>query len=67
MVFMGDTGSLSLGGALGTISVITKHELVLAIIGGFVCARDRLSNRAGGFIQVNRETNFPNGSTTSSF
>lgn len=33
-VFMGDTGSLSLGGALGIISVITKHELVLAIIGG---------------------------------
>ena len=39
MVFMGDTGSLSLGGALGTISVITMHELVLAIIGGlFVLA-----------------------------
>ena len=34
MVFMGDTGSLSMGGALGTLSVITKHELVLAIIGG---------------------------------
>jgi phospho-N-acetylmuramoyl-pentapeptide-transferase len=34
MVFMGDTGSLSIGGALGAISVITKHELVLAIIGG---------------------------------
>jgi phospho-N-acetylmuramoyl-pentapeptide-transferase len=34
MVFMGDTGSLSMGGALGAISVITKHELVLAIIGG---------------------------------
>ncbi|MBM3568856.1 MAG: phospho-N-acetylmuramoyl-pentapeptide-transferase [Alphaproteobacteria bacterium] len=34
MVFMGDTGSLSLGGALGTISVVTKHELVLAIVGG---------------------------------
>jgi len=34
MVFMGDTGSLSLGGALGTVSVITKHELVLAIVGG---------------------------------
>jgi phospho-N-acetylmuramoyl-pentapeptide-transferase len=33
-VFMGDTGSLSLGGILGTISVITKHEIVLAIIGG---------------------------------
>ncbi|MDP6351700.1 MAG: phospho-N-acetylmuramoyl-pentapeptide-transferase [Alphaproteobacteria bacterium] len=34
MVFMGDTGSLSAGGALGVISVITKHELVLAIVGG---------------------------------
>ena len=34
MIFMGDTGSLSLGGALGTISVAVKHEIVLAIIGG---------------------------------
>jgi len=34
LVFMGDVGSLALGGAIGTISVITKHELVLAIIGG---------------------------------
>ncbi|PIW28784.1 MAG: phospho-N-acetylmuramoyl-pentapeptide-transferase [Rhodobacterales bacterium CG15_BIG_FIL_POST_REV_8_21_14_020_59_13] len=34
MVFMGDTGSLSLGGALGTIAVAVKHEAVLAIIGG---------------------------------
>ncbi len=33
-VFMGDTGSLSIGAALGTISIITKHELVLTIIGG---------------------------------
>ncbi len=33
-VFMGDTGSLALGGALGSVSVVTKHELVLAIIGG---------------------------------
>ncbi len=33
-VFMGDTGSLALGGALGTIAVATKHEIVLAIIGG---------------------------------
>lgn len=33
-VFMGDTGSLALGGALGTLAVITKHEFVLAIIGG---------------------------------
>lgn len=33
-VFMGDTGSLSLGGAIGSMAVITKHEIVLAIIGG---------------------------------
>ena len=34
MVFMGDTGSLSLGGALGAIAVATKHEIVWAVIGG---------------------------------
>ena len=34
MIFMGDTGSLALGGALGTIAVATKHEVVLAIVGG---------------------------------
>ena len=33
-VFMGDTGSLALGGALGAIAVATKHEVVLAIVGG---------------------------------
>ncbi len=38
MVFMGDTGSLALGGALGTISVIIKHELVLVIAGGLFVA-----------------------------
>jgi len=33
-VFMGDTGSLALGGALGAIAVATKHEIVLSIVGG---------------------------------
>ncbi len=33
-VFMGDTGALSLGGALATIAIITRHELSLALIGG---------------------------------
>ena len=33
-VFMGDTGSLALGGALGAIAVCTKHEIVLGIVGG---------------------------------
>ncbi|NNU15052.1 phospho-N-acetylmuramoyl-pentapeptide-transferase [Parvularcula sp. ZS-1/3] len=34
MIFMGDTGSLALGGALGAMAVAIKHEIVLAIIGG---------------------------------
>jgi phospho-N-acetylmuramoyl-pentapeptide-transferase len=34
MVFMGDTGSLAMGGALGAIAVVIKHEIVLAIVGG---------------------------------
>ena len=33
-IFMGDTGSLSLGGSLGAVRIITKHEIVLAITGG---------------------------------
>ncbi|WP_407965798.1 phospho-N-acetylmuramoyl-pentapeptide-transferase [Bartonella sp. C271] len=33
-IFMGDTGSLALGGLLGVIAVATKHEIVLAVIGG---------------------------------
>ncbi|MGI9462785.1 MAG: phospho-N-acetylmuramoyl-pentapeptide-transferase, partial [Aestuariivirgaceae bacterium] len=34
MIFMGDTGSLSLGGTLGAVAVAVKHEIVLAVIGG---------------------------------
>jgi len=34
MVFMGDTGSLSIGAALGSVAVVVKHEIVLAIVGG---------------------------------
>lgn len=34
MIFMGDTGSLALGGALGAVAVASKHEIVLGIIGG---------------------------------
>ena len=33
-IFMGDTGSLSLGGSLAAVAIIVKHEIVLAIIGG---------------------------------
>jgi phospho-N-acetylmuramoyl-pentapeptide-transferase len=37
-IFMGDTGSLALGGALGTVAAATKHEIVLAIVGGLFVA-----------------------------
>jgi len=37
-IFMGDTGSLALGGALGAAAVATKHEIVLAIVGGLFVA-----------------------------
>lgn len=33
-IFMGDTGSLALGGLLGTVAVASKHEIVLAVVGG---------------------------------
>lgn len=35
---MGDVGSLSLGGALGTLAVVTKHELILVVVGGIFVA-----------------------------
>ena len=37
-IFMGDTGSLALGGAIGTVAVACKHEIVLAIVGGLFVA-----------------------------
>ena len=37
-IFMGDTGSLALGGAIGSIAVATRHEIVLAVIGGLFVA-----------------------------
>ncbi|CAO0823197.1 phospho-N-acetylmuramoyl-pentapeptide-transferase [Desulfarculales bacterium] len=33
-IFMGDTGSLSLGGALGIVALATKHEILLVLVGG---------------------------------
>ena len=48
-VFMGDTGSLALGGALGAVAVATKHEIVLLIVGGlFVVETVRSSSRCSG-------------------
>ena len=67
MVFMGDTGSLSIGGALGTISVVTKHELVLAIIGGlFVLETVSVIVQVASF-KTDRQARLPHGAAAPSF
>ena len=48
-IFMGDTGSLSLGGSLGAVSIIAKHEIVLVNYRWFVCARNSLCYYSGNF------------------
>jgi phospho-N-acetylmuramoyl-pentapeptide-transferase len=54
-VFMGDTGSLAIGAAIGAISVVTKHELVLAIIGGlFVVEAVSVILQVGSFKMTGR-------------
>ena len=53
-VFMGDVGALALGGALGTIAVITRQEIVLAIMGGVFVAEALSVMIAGGLVQVHQ-------------
>jgi phospho-N-acetylmuramoyl-pentapeptide-transferase len=53
-VFMGDVGALSLGGALGTIAVITRQEIVLGIMGGIFVA-EAVGDAAGELVQVHQE------------
>ena len=67
MVFMGDTGSLAIGGALGAISVVTKHELVLAIIGGLFVLEASFGDRSSRQLQDDRATCLPNGAAAPSF
>ena len=46
---MGDTGSLALGGSLGAVGIITKHEIVLAITGGLFVLRGCFGNGTSNF------------------
>ena len=56
-VFMGDVGALSLGGALGTIAVITRQEIVLGIMGGiFVAEALSVIAQVGWFKYTKRKT-----------
>jgi hypothetical protein len=54
-VFMGDVGALALGGALGTIAVITRQEIVLGIMGGVFVAEALSVMAAGRLVQVHQE------------
>ena len=60
-VFMGDTGSLALGGALGAIAVATKHEIVLAIIGGLFVVEALSRDHPGRLLQAHQEAGVPDG------
>ncbi len=60
-VFMGDTGSLALGGALGAIAVATKHELVLAVVGGLVRRGGAVGDHPGALLQAHGAARFPDG------
>lgn len=58
-VFMGDTGSLALGGTIGTVAVVTKHEIVLAIIGGlFVMEALSVMIQVGSYKMRNKKRVF---------
>ena len=60
-VFMGDTGSLALGGALGAIAVATKHEIVLAIIGGLFVVEALSVIIQVALLQAHQEAGVPDG------
>jgi phospho-N-acetylmuramoyl-pentapeptide-transferase len=65
-VFMGDTGSLALGGALGSIAVITKHEIVWAIIGGLFVLEALSGDHSGLVVQTHGSAGVLNGAHSSS-
>ncbi len=48
IIFMGDVGSLALGGAIGTVAIIIRQELLLPFIGGIFRTRSGFSDSAGG-------------------
>ena len=60
-VFMGDTGSLALGGALGAVSVATHHEFVLAIVGGMFVVEALVGRHPGRGLQAHRQARVPDG------
>ena len=65
-VFMGDTGSLALGGALGAVAVATKHEIVLMIVGGLFVVETVSVDHSGVLVQAHRYAGLPDGAAAPS-
>ena len=66
-VFMGDVGSLALGGAIGYIAVAIKQEILLFSVGGIFVIEALSVILAGGFVQADRQTNLSHVAVASSF
>ena len=67
-IFMGDTGSLALGGALGTVAIMVKKEFLLVVIGGHVRGRSAVGDAAGDLVPPHRrQAPVPDGAPASSF
>ena len=61
-IFMGDTGSLSLGGALAGLAILTRTEFLLAILGGLFVDHHDVGDPAGRLLQAHRgQTDLPDG------
>ena len=65
-IFMGDVGSLALGGALGTVALLIKQEILLHIVGRRVRARSGVGDHPGRIVQVDRETRVQDGAAAPS-
>ena len=66
-MFMGDVGSLALGGAIGTVAVIIKQEILLLSIGGVFVLEALSRDHSGRLVQADRQARLPHGAAASSF
>ena len=60
-IFMGDTGSLALGGALAGLAILSRTELLLVLLGGLFVLDRAVGDRAGRLLQADRQTGVPDG------
>ena len=64
-IFMGDVGSLALGGALGTVAILIKQELLLPIVGGVFVLEGAVGDHPGRVVQATRQARLPDGAAPS--